>query len=199
MRPLWPAVAFAINCADMELNLKEFIDLLTEYRSEESRRARRNVNVISFVVLAAWLLDIPLTDVRAFGINLTNRSLCPVLYIALALLGYWTYVLWMTRARDREIEKERVQVLIEGIKPLLEKREELRQRRERGEVLAGLLMTIDEKKALKAFELQQERTKSAIQFNKVIGNGEWILSVILSTFAFLVLLIWIVQGACVLW
>ena len=67
---------------------KQFLDLLLEYRSDEAKKARRNVSAIAFVVLSACLLNFHLSNMNVFGMDVSRASEIPVLVVAFVLLAY---------------------------------------------------------------------------------------------------------------
>jgi hypothetical protein len=86
---------------------KQFLDLLQVYKSEDTKKARRNLSTLGFVVIAAWLLGVRLTDVKVFGANLSHTSESFVVVLGLVLVVYWSAMFYLSLSYDSEIQKER--------------------------------------------------------------------------------------------
>jgi len=151
----------------MNYDQKQFLDLLLEYKSDETRKARRNVSVVAFIVIAAALLNIRLTEVSVLGINLSGTSPLPVLILATALLAYWTVMFLLTMSQDSEIQKERSLILEAHVKPILGRLESLeKQKVELGKNIYPDYSEV--KAAAEAYRLQQQRTARAAKLGRVI-------------------------------
>jgi len=66
----------------MAYDKKQFLDLLLEYKSDESKKARRNVSLIAFVILSACFLNLHLSNMTVLGMNVSHASEIPVLVVA---------------------------------------------------------------------------------------------------------------------
>ena len=71
----------------MAYDQKQFLDLLQEYKSDETKKARRNVSAIAFVIISAAILKIRLAEVRFLGVDVSKSAELPVLLITLMLLA----------------------------------------------------------------------------------------------------------------
>lgn len=152
---------------------KEFLALLQQYSSEDCRRARRNVSVISFLIVAAHILGVRLTDIRALGADITRADEGIASMICLAVIVYWSSMFAVTWLHDREIEKER---RIQGEKAasaLKARYEHLAKQNEtpnRGHVHPEWRAVRD---AYKAYQRQIERTQTAARYKRAIHFAEF--------------------------
>jgi hypothetical protein len=87
--------------------LREFLDLLQIYRSEDAKKARRNISAIGFVIVAVYLLGVKLTKIKVFGVDVSESRENLVLLIAMVLVLYWLSIATVLSFRDRAIQKER--------------------------------------------------------------------------------------------
>jgi hypothetical protein len=97
---------------------KQFLDLLQTYKSDDTKKARRNLSIIGFLIIAAWVLGIRLTELKVFGVNLRDSSEAYILAIAFLLLIYWGCMFFLSYRHDTEIQKEReiqLNVVVERI------------------------------------------------------------------------------------
>ena len=95
----------------IEYEEKEYLDLLKKYKSDEATKARRNLCVVAFVVIAAWLLNVKISNVKVLRIDLSMSSEMWVLIIALVLLAYWAVMFYVHYRSDEEIQKEQTVLL----------------------------------------------------------------------------------------
>jgi len=177
----------------MDYDDKAFLDLLLiEYRSEETRRARRNLSVVAFIVIAAWLLDTPLTDVSAFGIHLAGKPALAVILIAGAMLVYWLVLFMVSWGHDREIQRERSAILSAKLKPDIDQVERLRKMKQEDPVKYERTAHIfsDRQQRVRAYERQKERTKRASLLAEIIRYAEIAVPIGLATGALVILACW---------
>ncbi len=174
----------------MTYDQKQFLDLLLEYRSEESRKARRNVSLIAFVILAAALLEIRLTDINVLGLNLHKSSPLLVLLLTYVLLVYWTAMFSLAWLQDQEIQKERALLLDQHVASLINRLAEM-------EKYGALNRQIvhpdfeDVKGSVHAYRSQQERTKKATILGQTIHRLELVVPLGLAAMSSVVLAFWI--------
>jgi hypothetical protein len=172
----------------MKYDDKQFLDLLQEYKSDETRKARRNVSVIAFVVISAALVNIQLTEVSVLGVNLRGTSPLSVLILATVLLVYWTTMFLLAWSQDNEIQKERSLSLDAYVKPILEQFELYEKQK------AELENRFDYKElkaTVEAYRRQQQRTARATKLGRVIRAFEVVVPLALASVAAVVLARWI--------
>jgi hypothetical protein len=148
----------------MAYDKKQFLDLLLEYRSDESKKARRNVSLIAFVVLSAWFLNLHLSNMTVLGMNISKASEIPVLVVAFVLLVYWSGIFLLAWIQDAEIQKERSLILEEQVKYLIERHKSIEEERKIPNSFWNLKYPdFNEVQAsVEAYRLQQQRTKRAV-------------------------------------
>jgi hypothetical protein len=174
----------------MAYNKKEFIDLLLEYRSDESKKARRNVTVISFVILTAWYLNLHLSNMTLLGMNISKASEVPVLVVAFVLLVYWSSVFLLAWIQDSEIQKERSLILNEQVTYLLKRLEMIEEARKENDNLWPVRYPdhSEVRASVEAYQLQQQRTKRAVLAVMWMRRLEFYVPLALSAAAVLVLM-----------
>lgn len=137
---------------------KEFLDLLQPWTSEETKRSRRALILISFIVISIWLLEIKITNVRLFGVDLSQSTEVPVLCIALSLLSFWAVMFQIHRVKDQETQYERARLLDSVISKFVgeyERYATVREKQKHAYVPPDFHKT---KAAVEAYNSQQERT-----------------------------------------
>lgn len=168
----------------------EFLELLQEYRSEDTKKARRNLSMIAAIVIVAWLLRIKLTDVKAFfGIDLSKAPETTVFVLGLVLLGYWAVIFFLSWQHDSEIQKEREVSLNRKVRTLKDRLSEIEKTAEANKPNAYTPSDLGEvSHALDLYEKQKLRTANASSIGKYIGELELWIPRVLSACAFLILL-----------
>jgi hypothetical protein len=165
----------------MDYDHKEMLTLLAGHRSEEARRAHRNLTVTSFIVISAKLIGIRLTKVSAFGITPFDGSERVVLSIVMVLLSYWLALFLAHWSRDREIQKERALLLEQYMKPILERHAHMKKKLEAKQNVAPDWSDI--KRTVMAYQAQQERTRKAAKLSKFTEIAEIAVPLVLAALA----------------
>jgi len=89
-----------------EEDKKKYIELLRDSSSEETQKARRNTSLISFIIIAMYLLGIQWSGLRISGVNLaTANNEKGIIFIALALSIFWIFMFLINHLRDYRIYK----------------------------------------------------------------------------------------------
>jgi len=178
---------------------KQFLDLLLqEHKSEETRKARRNLSTISFVIFATWWLNIGLANIKFLGIDISGTTELPVLMLAATLLIYWAVMFFLAWKHDREIQRERALLLDEQVKPLIARLDVLQRDMEARKNNPTNWTSPDYpevKAAVEAYKAQQERTKQASLFGSLIKHLEFYVPLLLSGGAAIVLTCGVIQAA----
>lgn len=153
---------------------KPFLDLLQEYKSDDVRKARRNLSVISFVVISVWLLGIKLTELKVFGVDLTKSSELNVLLLGLALTCYWFTMFSLAWRHDKEIQKERSVLLTATVSQLQDRLAAIEAIKKRNESGSGYVPDdyAEVKSALEVYERQKARTETATKLGRIMNNME---------------------------
>jgi len=174
---------------------KVFLELLQEYKSDDVRKARRNLSVVSFVVISVWVLGIKLTELKVFGIDLTKSSELNVLLLGLVLTGYWVAMFSLAWRHDREIQKERSVQLIATVSQLNERMamiEKIKEKNERSGYVPSDYAEV--KSALEAYERQKDRTTGATRLARVMGDMELYIPIALALLCASVLIVGVTRA-----
>jgi hypothetical protein len=175
---------------------KEYLDLLLKYKSDETKKARRNLSTISFVIISARILNIKFTELRVSVVDMSKSSDEQLaLLIALALLVYWFVMFSLSRNHDREIQKERSLQLEERVKDArkqIGETDETRKVAEKNGQDMSRMLIPPNYHALKTFVAryyaQRERTQRATFYGNFVSGLESIVPFALSYIAAIVLL-----------
>jgi hypothetical protein len=153
---------------------KQFLDLLQVYKSEDTKKARRNLSSIGFVVISAWLLRIQLTDVKVLGIDLSHTSELVVLLLGLVLVIYWSMIFYLFLTHDSEIQKERSIQLEKSVSALTSRLATLEELHKQNSGVTGYIMPeySEVKSAVEAYERQKARTATAAKYGGIINGFE---------------------------
>lgn len=173
----------------MIYDTKQFLDLLIEYKSDETKKARRNVSAVAFTILASAFLSVQINKLSVLGLSLSDSSPSAVIVVAFALLAYWTLMFLLSWRQDKEIQKERELLLSERVNPLIVRLAEMDKVIK--EVGTNVYLDYgDVKSAVHAYQAQQVRTRSATTLGEVIRSMEIWVPIALSILAAAVLVVW---------
>jgi hypothetical protein len=168
----------------VDYDYKEMLTLLAGYRSEESRRAHRNVSVTSFILIAAWVLGINITDVEAFGLAISKDAELTALGIAFVLLAYWFGMFLFHHERDLSIQAERREVFNATIRGVIAQKNDIDQknaeRRAKGQLDYIPQVYKQMRRVVAAYEAQVERTQSANRMQQFDINAEFVVPCLLA-------------------
>lgn len=166
---------------------KEFLDLLIEFTSDETKKARRNASMIAFVVISAYALGVRIADIKVFGADVSSSSDVTVLGIAAILLFYWVAMFLVAQSRDAEIQKERSRRLEGQVTSLMARWDHV-QKKHAETNGAKIPHDYGEVKGyVEALNAQRERTAKAARFGGVMKKLEFYVPLGLSAAAFLIL------------
>ncbi|MBI5750954.1 MAG: hypothetical protein HZA59_02250 [Hydrogenophilales bacterium] len=173
----------------MKHDEKQFLDLLQEYKSDETKKARRNLSTICFIIISAWILKIRFTEMRVFGVDISSSAELHVLLLALVLMAYWLIMFLLSWNHDKEIQKERSLHLIEQVKHFTERFRVIEEKRAKSNSDSKSHDYNEVKAAVDAYRAQEARTKRAAQYGNVVNKLELLVPIILSGAAGVVLAI----------
>jgi hypothetical protein len=151
---------------------KEFLALLQEYSSDETRKARRNSSTICFIVICAWILGLRINDIRLFGADISRSNEGLVLVICLTLLLYWFGMFILSWMHDREIERERKIQGQEAAKTILNRFNLLEKKRKEAPTSYISSDYGEIKSAVAAYHRQKSRTAKAARYGNAIRAAE---------------------------
>lgn len=161
----------------LEYDEKYLLDLLQEYKTEETRRARRNLSLFASAVLVAWLLGLELTEIKVLDADLSHASELSVMGLTLIVLVYQAGMFWLSWRRDHAIQNERsyqLDGIVRDLRNSVGPRQAIRERTLEPEHKQGAKLTQAEQ-ALDAYERQKSRTAKATFYNKTINRLELIM------------------------
>jgi hypothetical protein len=161
---------------------KQFLDLLQDYKSEDTKKARRNLSTLGFVVIAAWLLGVRLADVKVFGADLSRTSETCVFVLGLVLVVYWSIVFYLSWNHDSEIQKERSIQLNKAVSALTSRLANLEELQKQNSGVTSYIMPeySEVKSAVEAYERQKTRTAKAAKYGVIIKGTELYVPVVLA-------------------
>lgn len=177
---------------------KQFLDLLQDYKSEDTKKARRNLSTVGFIVIAAWLLGVRLADVRIFGADLSHTSELFVFILGLVLVAYWSGMFYLSWTHDSEIQKERSIQLNKAVTELTSRLASHQAYIEDCKKLnAGASVTLPDysevKSAVEAYERQKARTAKAAKYGGIIKGTELYVPGGLAIWSAVILIVGIAQ------
>lgn len=174
---------------------KEFLALLQPYSSDETRKARRNVSTISFIVVATTALGIRLVDLRVLGADITHSSAPRVMMVCFALLCYWLAMFAVAWLHDHEIGKERI---LQGQKAADELRGRYAELSRMKELNAAVGYVPQDygalKQAVMALDRQIDRTAKTERYGRLIRTAELWIPILLSCSALAILCVGLVTS-----
>lgn len=86
---------------------KDYLELLYDYHSDETKKTRRNLIVVSFLIVALHLVGLTLKDIRPLWANLDKADTTVLMVLALVLLAYWLVLFVLYSVQDYQLHKER--------------------------------------------------------------------------------------------
>jgi len=91
-------------------------ELLYDHQSQDFKKSRRNLMVITFIVISVWFLGLDLTKLNVFGLKLENiSSPIKIHFVGIILIGYWWAMFEFYRIRDKEIQVRRQDIVYKNI------------------------------------------------------------------------------------
>ncbi len=171
---------------------KQFLDLLQHYKAEDTKKARRNLSTLGFVVIAAWLLQIRLADLKVFGADLSHTSELYVLILCLVLIAYWFVMFFLSYTHDLEIQKERAVQLNKTVSALRSKLETFEGPTGTSGVRPPEYALV--KSAVDAYERQEARTAKAARYGGIIKAIELFIPGVLTLSSVVILIVGIIRA-----
>lgn len=177
---------------------KQFLDLLQVYKSEDTKKARRNLSTLGFVVITAWLLRVRLTDVKVFGADLSHTSELFVFVLGLVLVIYWSAMFYLSLTHDSEIQKERSIQLNNTVSAFIERLASHQKYIEENKHINPLASAtlpdyLAVKSAVEAYERQKTRTAKAAKYDGIIKAAELYVPVVLALWSAVILIVGIAK------
>lgn len=171
-----------------------FFKLMVEFRSEQSLKLKRNIDVLSFTIIAANYVNLKLSDIKIFGADLTKVDVSLVKGVVVFIFIYWTIMLSGYLFKDKNYNKER-KILLEKQLSILDnyKDRTIKQLETMDEThqsyvdFQGRIEQVDNEYA--KYHAQIERTKNARLTQKVLKYIEFVTPYTLMCIALFILLI----------
>lgn len=157
---------------------KDYLELLKPYISEEQKKARRNVLVSSFTVIAIYQLGKSLTELNVFGLHLGDSNDYAVLILATLLITYWLAMYLAYSKRDDEIQKEQLHLLLKHVETIETRIAQLNKKIEKCKTTEGIYAHYrteldNEKNSFSIYEKQLSRTEKAGHLNFALKKVEY--------------------------
>lgn len=112
----------------MELRLKKQNDLFDEktlhellydHQSEDFKKSRRNLMVITFIIISVGVLGIDLKNLNILGLKLSEIPNPSIIYlVGIILIDYWWIMFEIYRKRDKDIHSLHHDIIIKKIRDL---------------------------------------------------------------------------------
>ncbi len=97
---------------------ENYLGLHDDHYSDDTKKSRKNMMVITFIVLSLQYLEISITDIKFFGIELASTHEFKIRVIAFILLSYW-YILYLAFfIKDNNLLKAKRSTLLDYIKSI---------------------------------------------------------------------------------
>lgn len=90
-----------------KLTDNDYLELLTPHISEDQKKYKRNCLISSFVISSIYFLNKSLTDIKLFGIEISENKSLTIISIAAILIIYWLVMFIIYYFKDRGIQKEK--------------------------------------------------------------------------------------------
>ncbi len=186
---------------------KSLHQLLYDHQSQDFKKSRRNLMVITFIILSVGFLGLDLANVKIFGLSLdeaSNKSNISLLGISLII--YWWWMFEFYRSRDKEIHIRHQDIVLRKINLL---KNETPKLREDYEYITGrspdtpippddpinirsLLQEIkDREYAISLFNELTNLNKSALKLVLDVEKFELYLPRVFAVYSFILLIFWL--------
>ena len=163
---------------------KNFWDLLIPVVTEGTAKNRRNLIVISFIIISIYVLDKSLTDLRVFGLSIEGSNKGYVLVLAILLIAFWTFMFIGNYLKDLDINLERKHILNKNIESLKTSKERFEKK------YSDVADDHPNKRTMKEIQreysiytAQLERTKRGRILTAILSGIEAVLPLLLSAVA----------------
>lgn len=107
---------------------KFYLEVLQGHVSEDTKKARRNLAMIGFVLSGIDILGFSLQDLHIFGLSMEKKAGIGLAWLAGALLTYWFVIYILQFLSDREVNAEKRHLLFKTISHNEDKFYELKEK-----------------------------------------------------------------------
>lgn len=91
-----------------QFNERTTLELLEDYRKDDTKRHRRNLILTAFIVILVDILHLPLKDFRLGVVTIPEGKEIALVWIAGVMLLFWQMSYILCLARDGQIHAERL-------------------------------------------------------------------------------------------
>jgi len=173
---------------------KSFLDLMDEYKSDQSSKLKRNIDILSFSIIAANFIGLKFADIKFLGADLKNVCQPHLEILVVFILLFWLSLLTGYIYKDEKHNKERKFLLEKSIKVVSEYREiqkkaleDKKNNEQMKTLIHGRFNDVDNQYQIYCNQL--ERTKEARVSQKILKYVEYIMPYILSVIAIVIIII----------
>lgn len=166
----------------------KLLELLDDFQSAETLRARRRLSTFSFIVVLVILLEVPIERLSIAGVPILRGYEQTITWISLALLLYWLVVFLLRFFTDRGRDAERDRIAKDAISEARVRQDALQQRLDVTSNHPHYQPEFDEiGRFLSAAENQANRTKATRIGVFVMRILEWLPTLVLAILALVLL------------
>lgn len=162
---------------------RSYLELLSDYHSEETKKTRRNLTVASFVVIAIHVASVPISKLKFPYVDSGDMNPTAIVILAGFLIFYWSSMLVLYVARDQKVQAER-QHQLSNIEDALKKELESLNRRIGNSGQAAFPIEYSRREKLKrdlqVVSAQRTRTTAASWWNSALRNIEYVSAALLA-------------------
>lgn len=178
---------------------KEVLELLLDHQSDDLKKARRNLMVVSLAVVLVYMLDLKLTDLKVFGLDLSKGNASMLLWAGILVVGYWLFMMHMYIRRDDRIYNERLGIFEKRIERYRDRASVLEEKVQNFPAPTEFKHELSDLEAiLGAYDTQINRTKVASFLVTACRSIEYLVPVIMAITALGCLLVALLRGYGVL-
>ncbi len=171
----------------MNYDSERYFNLTRPVASGETSRSRHVLVFVCTIIIASAFLCVDLTQIRFAGIDLSKASNFKVNVVALVMLGFWNFILFLNHQRDQQETLERKVLIDEEIGRItseIEKQDEA--------INKGLLVTHGNREAqlkyIETHQAQLSRMSKLTLFESILGKLNLWLPHLLSVLSGLILI-----------
>jgi len=171
----------------MNYNSEKYFNLTRPVASVETMRSRHVLVFICTIIIASAFLCVDLTQIRFAGIDLSKTSNFKVNVVALVVLGFWNFTLFLNLQRDQQEALERKALLDDEIGRMTSE-----VKRQDEEIDKGSKVTYGNREAqlkyLGEHKSQLQRMSRLTMLENILGNLNVWLPHLLSVISGLILI-----------
>lgn len=163
---------------------KSLHELLYDHQSEDFKKSRRNLMVITFIIISVGVLGIDLTNLNILGLKLSEIPNPRIIYlVGIILIVYWLIMFEIYRKRDKDIHSLHHHIVINQIIDLKNEIPVLEGKLQEADAdVAGGVMNPDAYRVRRELLQQIQDREYAVQLFKEMNDRnkpalKWVLNV----------------------